>query len=322
MAKTAKKENGFMLRKCVQDLMVFTPALLATFKVGSFQRPITVNAKVHQLAAKLKATGGILEDSIIQLGVWMGFFYFIDGQHRGKAFLLSGLPEMLVKTTVTYYEDGPEGEKAMAQAYLDANRQIVRQKPDDMMRALECINPVVKQIKSACPFIGYDQVRRSDGSPVLSMSTTLRCWTASANEVPGGNSGSSMDNAENLSAADAKNLIQFLNIAFKAWGREPENHRLWAALNLTLCMWLYRRIVIGTYSQRSAKLDDDMFIKCLMGVSATALYIDWLVGRNTSERDRSPCYGRLREIFAKRIQLETGKKPAMPSPPWFHKKGT
>jgi hypothetical protein len=34
-----------------------------------------------------------------------------------------------------------------------------------------------------------------------------------------------------------------------------------------------------------------------MSVSANTDYVDWLVGRNLGERDRTPAYGRLKTIF-------------------------
>lgn len=69
---------------------------------------------------------------------------------------------------------------------------------------------------------------------------------------------------------------------------------------------------------RSIKLTADMFKKCLMSLSADRTYLDWLVGRNVGERDRSPCYSRMKQIFAKRIHEETGKREKLPQPEWAH----
>jgi hypothetical protein len=41
-----------------------------------------------------------------------------------------------------------------------------------------------------------------------------------------------------------------------------------------------------------------------------------LLGRQLRERDRSPTYSKLKAIFAKRIEAETGDKPRLPSPNW------
>lgn len=85
---------------------------------------------------------------------------------------------------------------------------------------------------------------------------------------------------------------------------------------MTVCMWLYRRLVITPYSSSTKKLTKEMFSKCLMGVAADAHYAEWLVGRQLRDRDRSPAYQRVKALFAKRIELETGEKPRLPSPDW------
>lgn len=55
----------------------------------------------------------------------------------------------------------------------------------------------------------------------------------------------------------------------------------------------------------------------LMSLGADASYCDWLLGRHMGERDRSPCYDRMKNIFVRRVHDDTGKKIMMPSPPWF-----
>jgi hypothetical protein len=54
----------------------------------------------------------------------------------------------------------------------------------------------------------------------------------------------------------------------------------------------------------------------LIGLSADANYTEWLVGRNMSDRDRSPCYGKIKSIFARSLERELGKKIYMPKPEW------
>jgi hypothetical protein len=53
-----------------------------------------------------------------------------------------------------------------------------------------------------------------------------------------------------------------------------------------------------------------------MSLSANSLYLDYLVGRNLSERDRRPAYDRVKRIFADRLTEEMGKRPKMPAPAW------
>jgi hypothetical protein len=44
--------------------------------------------------------------------------------------------------------------------------------------------------------------------------------------------------------------------------------------------------------------------------------MDWLVGRMLNDRDRSPCYQRIKGIFQKRVEQEKGSKPRLPQPAW------
>ena len=45
-------------------------------------------------------------------------------------------------------------------------------------------------------------------------------------------------------------------------------------------------------------------------------YLDWIVGRRISDRDRTPAYNRIKAIFIERIQQDTGKRIYMPAPAW------
>ena len=113
----------------------------------------------------------------------------------------------------------------------------------------------------------------------------------------------------------------FMTAAYTAWRNDPENYRLWGALNLTMCMWMYRQLVLrdGAKKGKSLTLNLSQFGKCLMSISATQSYVDWLLGRNLSDRDRSPCYSRLKTIFVKRLIEENyacAKKPMFPAPEW------
>jgi hypothetical protein len=53
-----------------------------------------------------------------------------------------------------------------------------------------------------------------------------------------------------------------------------------------------------------------------MSISADSTYVDWLLGRHIGERDRSPCYRRIKDIFAARLEAIQGKKPLLPQPSW------
>jgi hypothetical protein len=122
-----------------------------------------------------------------------------------------------------------------------------------------------------------------------------------------------------LTDDSAQHLIQFLETAMAAWGRDAEYFRLWGSLNLGLCMWLWRRLVLDKEragSKRYVILTVKQFNNCLMALSADAKYGDWLQGRQLTDRDRGPAYGRVKNIWSARLESEGQKKISFPKPPW------
>jgi hypothetical protein len=126
--------------------------------------------------------------------------------------------------------------------------------------------------------------------------------------------------AEELTPEETAEIVRFLLVARAAWGADPENYRLWGALNLTLSMWLWRQLVLDRKRglRRYVVLSPKQFERCLMAASASKSYVDWLLGRQMRERDRSPCYMRLKAIFIQRLRedSDTDKKPLLPLPAW------
>ena len=319
-AKDLKKPNKFSHTR--PDIVVITPESVKTWKAPPFQRPFRMNAKVHEYAELLKAEGGVFPGTPMQIGLWEREKYLVDGQHRKEAFLLSGLEEGIANVVYTEYEDGDRGLSDMADDYVRYNSKLVIQRPDDVLRAIEHTSPPLQSIRKACSYVGYDMIRRGDKAPMVSMSLLLRCWVGSAAEVPSSTGCAAAEVARNLSQDDASTLIQFLHCAYSAWGRDLEYGRLWASLNLSLAMWLYRRLVLTTYSAKSPRLTKDQFGKCLMSLSADKTYLDWLVGRQLTERDRSPAYQRMKTLFANRLAVDMGRRPALPQPAWSTSHGS
>ena len=293
------------------DTIEVTPDLVRAWKLPPFQRPLRVNDKVLQLAQQIKRDGGVIP-GVVVLGVLNKERYLVDGQHRRESFLLSECLTGYVDIRVLYFDTMAE----MGEEYVNLNSRLVTMRPDDVLRGMEEAFPAIGRIKEKCRFVGYDNIRRGEKSPVLSMSALLRCWSASATEVPRTAGGSALTLAQSLSADEADTCIEFLVLAFAAWGRDQTYARLWTNLNLTLCMWLYRRTVITPYSPNTPRLSKEQFRNCLMGLSADTTYPDWLVGRANAQRDSGPAYKRIKELFAKRIEIETGKKPRLPQPAW------
>ncbi len=300
------------------DTVLITPDVVAQWKVPPFQRPLRVNDKVRALSEELKHNGGVMP-GVITLGRIGGTTYIVDGQHRREAFILATLPEAYADVRLCDFDSLAD----MGEEFVKLNQAIVRMRPDDILRGLEGVIPGLSALRKACPYVSYDQVRRGDHrSPVVSMSAVLRCWSCSRMEVPASSSSSAVALARDMPEEEWRQLTKFLDLAHGSWGRDPEYYRLWGTLNMTICMWLYRRTVIGTYSGKSVRLTTQQFSRCLMALSASEEYLSWLVGRNLSERDRSPCYGRVRSVLAKRLaEEEPGKQLYFPSPAWFTGKG-
>jgi len=245
--------------------------------------------------------------------------YIVDGQHRIEAFKLSAIPEAIADVRIVSFSDFSD----MAEEFVSLNSALVRMRPDDILRGSESSVKSLREIRKACEFVGYDQVRRGGVSgPIVSMSALLRCWGASQFEIPATSSvQGALNMAKQMDDKSISNLIAFLSVAYDAWKRDPEYFKLWGNLNMTLCMWLWNRLVIDRQrlgNKRHAVLDIPTFKRCLMSVSAEADYLSWLVGRTLSDRDRSPCYNRLKSIFASRLSAE-GKSTRLPQPAWVAK---
>jgi hypothetical protein len=266
---------------------------------------------VLELVDKIKADGGVVP-GIITIGVFEKNFYKLDGQHRLEAFLLTKLP--VGYCDVRFYYATSEAD--MGEEFVRQNSSLVHMRPDDYLRGLEGTYEPLEYIRRHCPFVGYDQVRRGPKSPVVGMSVLLRCWFCSEKETPSsGGMGGAVSIAKSLTPESAKHCAAFITLAEKAWGRDQEYARLYSALNLTLCMWLFRRIVLEPKGGVTP-LTPIEFQSCLTALSADVRYLDYIVGRKLSDRDRSPAYGRVKQIFQNRYKLEAKKRAKFPSPSW------
>jgi hypothetical protein len=293
------------------DTLLFTPDQVKEWKNPPFQRPLRINDKVNHLAVTIKADGGVVP-GVLTLGILNRETYLLDGQHRIQAFILSGCDEGAADVRKHFFDSMGE----MGEEFVNLNSSLVNLRPDDIMRGLEGVNEGLQIIRKKCPFVGYDMIRRNERSPILSMSTVLRCWFGAMPEVPGSGGASATQRANTLTNDEADHCSTFLTIIMAAWGRDPEYVRLWNSLNLTLTMWMYRRTVLSQYSQKSFRLTREQFQKCAMRLSANANYLDWLTARSLNDRNRSPSYARIKQMFAACIEQETGRKPMLPQPAW------
>jgi hypothetical protein len=304
------------------ETLILTQPMVNEWRVPPFQRPLRINCKIQAVTEAIRHSEVV--EGVLTLGTLKTdqVLYIVDGQHRIEAFRLSGLKEAIADVRIVVFANMAE----MAEEFVQLNSSLVRMRPDDILRGLESSVPVLKQIRKSCEFVGYDQVRRGTYGPIVSMSALLRCWSAAQYETPSPKAppGGAAGLAQAVDEKSLANLIAFLSTAHAAWGRDPEYYRLWGNLNLAVCMWLWNKLVIDrerTGNKRYAVLDIPKFKKCLMSLSADTNYLPWLLGRNLSDRDRSPCYTKIRDIFGKRLLDETGKRPNFPQPAWLRKTG-
>ena len=115
-------------------------------------------------------------------------------------------------------------------------------------------------------------------------------------------------------------FIRCVSLFEKAWGRDKEYWGIWNALNMVLCMWLYRRQVassLPSYSSRAVRLVEEQWGQMLMALTADHTYMDWLRGRHVGDRDRAPCYERITTIMGRRFfDITGGVKMVWLRPPW------
>jgi len=300
------------------DTIQVTPEIVSSWPLAPSQRPLKINLKVKELSETIKRDGGVIPGivTLAHLGRHTGIPFLLDGQHRREAFLLSGCPMGYVDIREAWFDTLAE----MGQEFVNLNSALVKITPDDVLRGLEQSSLPLTKIKQACPYVGYEFIRRGPNNALVSMSAALRCWEAGRRDVPSGGQSATVL-AATMTLESAEQLVGFLGSCFKAWGRDPEYWRLWGNLNLTLCSWLYQRTVTGTYSAKTPKLSKENWTKGLMSLSADAHYIDWLLGRHVGDRDRSPAYNLMKTTIAKRLSLETGRNIMLPKPPWAGGRG-
>lgn len=294
------------------DTILISPDIVKGWKNPPFQRPLTVNNKVKELAGKIRLDDGVIP-GVLTLGAVGKEVFLLDGQHRREAFIISECQEGFADVRYHFFDDIAE----MGQEFVDVNTPLVRLRPDDILRGLESSSAALTLLRESCSFIGYDNIRRGTRAPILSMSAAIRTWRASSTEVPTSSvPGSAQHIAVTLTTDDAEACAVFMNLCNKAWGRDIEYANLWKSLNLTISAWLYRRLVVTPWSPRVPKLTRELYGKAMQSLSADTAYLEWLVGRQLSERDRSPAFNRMKKIIAKRLELELGKKILLPQPAW------
>lgn len=308
------------------DTVIVEMRTIAGWKLPPFQRQLRINEKVREIAQSIKDDRGVIP-GILTIGILTGGRdageYLVDGQHRVEAFRLSECREAIADVRYVNFDSMAE----MGDEFVQLNSAIVRMRPDDVLRGLEGSTLLLGKIRELCPFVGYDQIRRTPTSALVSMSMLLRVWEGSASATPTSIGKSSVHLANELSESSVQQLCAFLSMTHEAWKLDEGSKRLWGALNLGLCMWLWRRLVLDTDRSGNTRvivIKNDAFRKCLMSLAADESYCDWLLGRQMGDRDRAPAYSRIKQIFTRRLLEEklgskTTGKVLLPQPVWGRK---
>lgn len=300
------------------DTVFLTPSIIDKWTIPPFQRPLRINAKVQALAEEM-VRNSVSIKGVLTLGKLKSDdrTFLVDGQHRVEAFRISGIKEIIADIRIVHFLSMGD----MAEEFVELNSHLVRMKPDDLLRGLEPTHTVLRHIREECKFIGYENIgRTSSGAPVVGMSTVIRCWLGSATETPNVSKGTALMLLPQLDEVSAEQLIAFMQAAYQAWGRDHEYRRLWSSLNLSMTMWMWRVCVLRREKgqKRHTHFTAAQFKACMMAMSASPDYTMWLQGRIMGDRDRNPCYMRLKAIFTRRLAQETGVKARFPQPAWAH----
>ena len=297
---------------------VTVEAIRNSYELPAAQRPLTLNRKVVELASTLRAASTPCLHGTIVIGIVDGRMYIIDGQHRLRAIEESGVPEVLILVAYEFLDSIED----VGRRFVELNEHLVRMMTDNILNGYIASSEALTYIMEHCRFIGTSQIRRSDRSgPMVSLSLMLRCWYGSANDTPSGSAGlSALEIARTMQVGDARNLVAFSDAAFTAFGRESPNKPLWSALNLTLCMWLFRQTVLDA-TGRVTPLNIANFRAGLRGLAASTDYIDFLVQRKLDPTNRRVTYERLAKLFASRIRQDRDhplRTVRLPQPEWLN----
>jgi hypothetical protein len=299
------------------------------------QRPLKVNTKVIAVAQALPLTKKL--EGTITLGFWDGVVWILDGQHRLAAFILAqekyGLAD---RVNILCHIEVFATRAAMAARFRLLQQSLLKMSPDDGLRPMAINTPSLQILTRECPFIGFGNIQRLfQTSQTLSMSVLLRCWHGSSFESPSLSNSSMSEYALSMSEAEACECASFLKLAFQVWARIPEYARLWGILNITLCMWFYRRMVLEPASGIT-KLNPDQFrvwLGCLFEdplsipraqekMNWISPYRDWLIGKAMNIETRRIAAQQIKLRALKFLPART-KHPAkvrklkFPSAPWM-----
>jgi hypothetical protein len=264
-------------------------------------------------------------------GRFEGTDYLIDGQHRiyGAFALAAGL-RALPGTTSFDVEGGwrpacaiasieirPYDSMAeMGKAFAGFNKKLVALKPDDLLRALEGTNTFLRDIREACPFIGYEKNKNTKERIMISMSAAIRTWFGSG-ATPA--TGPECSRAQSyLDEGETKAIVAFFSSAEAAGWVDTNYTRLWGTLNIGINMWLYRKLVLGAANKFRGggdfmALTGEQYVECMKELRNLD-YTKFLGSRALRYQDRAPTYDYIQELFLPALARMKIYGPKFPQP--------
>ena len=301
-------------------LMILTREEVESWRKPAFQREVSCTHAFYELVEQINERGFIA--SALTLGVWGGAFYKVDGNHRIMAFLASDRKEILAPVIIRQYADGGVGFIRMCEDFIEISKHIKTPTADNLLKALEGVERHVKLIRKSCPFIGYAHLWKNSSAPVVNMSRVIRSLIISKQEMPGSGftGGSAVELAKALTPEETHCLISFMRAAFKAWGRDKEFRPMWNALNLTICLWFFRRMSKGElFCGRGTPISVAHFSQCLLALSLNPRYLTLISqkGRRIhAPETRNPICRELMKTFEQKLDAEGLTDVPLPKPNW------
>ena len=258
------------------------------------QRFVSKTKRVERLTEEMLKTGRLGVGILLVMGLPNGEVHLVDGNHRIEAFRNSGLKSIIVsvqtKSAKTY--------KDIAEEYIRCQCSLKTSTVDDKLKGIAVGHPPLQKIAQFCTFVTYKRAStRSDC--LISMSDVVHCWFDASTNPPtrySGDKGIPIEEcAKLITDKDAACIIEWLLVCQISLG--TVNRVLWAPLNMTLCLWLYKQMVKGGCKGPCTRLKIAEFGRGLAGL-VNMKYTNYLKGlKLTTPNAGGNAFALLREHF-------------------------
>lgn len=290
------------------DVILATREMLENWKTPPGQRPLVITKKVKAWVPKIQESGEV--PGRLLVCILHGMKYIVNGHHRRWCALQTTRDEFVVTLdTETVTSEAELGRKAVG-----VNLPIAPpQKADDHLRHLEQSYPILQKIRRECPFIGYG---KSGGNTVMSVNAAILSWITSGTDSATVMKTTVINVLDDISMEEISLMVHFFKTVYESWGKDSQYAKVWSKLNVTMMAWMWRNTVLSQAGPRVTRLTPEQFCTGAMALTSDPHYLPWLIGRQLSERDKGPCYNKVKAIMVKRLTEVLHKKVILPSPPF------